>query len=170
MSGIIHLMQHIFVMKTLLPLILFTLIACNEATREKETEKNDSAGVETPVKPPAKEDSVKVVKDSSTIKPSRTYSNERFREVIVTKTGAARYNIRGEAQIFEANFGWVVEDGHNELKKGNEMTDAGAPAWGNFNFSFSVKKDRPNSTLTLILFESSPKDGSRQYELPIALE
>jgi hypothetical protein len=163
-------MQHNFFMKTFLPLILFTLIACNEATREKETVKNDSVAVETPVKPPEYEDSVKVVKDTATVKPPRTYSNERFREVTVTKTGAAGFNIRGEAQIFEANFGWVVEDGHNELKKGNEMTDAGAPAWGNFNFTITVKKDRPNSTLTLILFESSPKDGSRQYELPIVLE
>lgn len=163
-------MQHIFVMKTLLPIILFTLIACNEATREKESIKNDSAVVETPVKLPEKEDSVNEVKDTSTVKPSKTYSNARFRDVTITKTGSGRYNISGKAQIFEANFGWVVEDGHNELKKGNEMTDAGAPAWGNFNFTITVKKDRPNSTLTLILFESSPKDGSRQYELPIVLE
>jgi hypothetical protein len=62
-----------------------------------------------------------------------------------------------------------VEDGHDELKKGFQMTDAGAPAWGNFTFNIEVKKKRPNSTLTLILFESSPKDGSRTHELPIPL-
>ena len=28
---------------------------------------------------------------------------------------------------------------------------------------------RPNSTLTLILFETSAEDGSRQYELPLVL-
>jgi hypothetical protein len=50
------------------------------------------------------------------------------------------------------------------------MTDAGAPEWGNFEFTIDVTKKRGNSTLTLILFESSAKDGSRQYELPIALE
>lgn len=56
-----------------------------------------------------------------------------------------------------------------ELKKGNTITDAGAPEWGNFNFTVDVKKERENSTLMLILFESSPKDGSRQYELPVLL-
>ncbi len=49
------------------------------------------------------------------------------------------------------------------------MTDMGAPEWGNFSFTVDVEKKRPNSTLTLILFESSAKDGSRQFELPILL-
>ncbi|MEO6488548.1 MAG: Gmad2 immunoglobulin-like domain-containing protein, partial [Ferruginibacter sp.] len=71
---------------------------------------------------------------------------------------------------FEAAFSWVVEDGHEELKKGFHMTDAGAPAWGKFDFTIDVQKKRENSTLTLILFESSAKDGSRQYELPIVLK
>jgi len=62
-----------------------------------------------------------------------------------------------------------VEDGHDELKKGFEMTDAGAPEWGNFIFTINVAKKRPNSTLHLIIFESSAKDGSRQHELPILL-
>ena len=49
------------------------------------------------------------------------------------------------------------------------MTDAGAPEWGKFEFAISVHKKRKNSTLTLILFESSAMDGSRQHELPITL-
>ncbi len=97
------------------------------------------------------------------------YSNERFRKVTVEKIGEDSYRIKGEAQIFEANFSWVVEDGHNELKKGYEMTDAGAPEWGAFNFTIEVQKKKENSTLHLILFEASAKDGSRQYELPIPL-
>ena len=97
------------------------------------------------------------------------YSNERFREVNVQKIDSNRFVIQGKAQIFEANFGWVVEDGHHELKKGFEMTDAGAPAWGNFMFPLKVEKPRPNSTLTLVLYESSAKDGSRQHELVIPL-
>jgi hypothetical protein len=102
--------------------------------------------------------------------PPKTYSNARFKDVTVEKTGEHQYLVRGKGQIFEASFSWVVEDGHNELKKGFEMTDAGAPEWGNFSFTVEVEKERENSTLHLILFESSPKDGSRQYELPVFLE
>jgi hypothetical protein len=78
--------------------------------------------------------------------------------------------VKGKGQIFEAAFSWVVEDGHNEIKKGHQMTDAGAPEWGNFNFVVEVVKQRSNATLHLIIFEISAKDGSRQYELPIKLD
>src|SRR5690606_28656923 len=98
------------------------------------------------------------------------YSNERFKEVTVKKVDANKFMIEGKGLIFEANFGWVVEDGHNELAEGFEMTSAGAPEWGEFSFLVEVGKQRPNSTLMLILFETSAKDGSRQHELPIVLE
>ncbi|MCW3087696.1 MAG: sporulation protein [Sediminibacterium sp.] len=98
-----------------------------------------------------------------------TSSNQRFKEVAITRTAPDSFRVQGKAQIFEARFGWVVEDGHNELAHGSEMTDAGAPAWGNFVFTVSIKKNRPNSTLILILFETSAKDGTRQHELPIVL-
>ena len=101
--------------------------------------------------------------------PSITYANERFKEVKVEKAGEHKFVVRGKAQIFEAQFSWVVEDGHEELKEGSAMTDAGAPEWGNFSFTVDVSKKRPNSTLHLILFESSAKDGSRQFELPVFL-
>ena len=97
------------------------------------------------------------------------YSNKRFKEVTVEKIGEHKFLVQGKGQIFEASFSWVVEDGHEELKKGFQMTDAGAPEWGNFKFTVDVQKKRGNSTLILILFESSPKDGSRQYELPVIL-
>ncbi len=99
----------------------------------------------------------------------KIYANTRFKDVTVKKIGEHQFLIKGKAQVFEANISWVVEDGHNELKKGFVMTDAGAPEWGNFTFSIDVTKKRENSTLTLILFESSAKDGSRQHELPIVL-
>ena len=99
----------------------------------------------------------------------KTYSNKRFKDVTVQRIGQDTFLVRGQGQIFEANFSWSVEDGHYELKKGFQMTDAGAPAWGKFEFTINVHKKRENSTLTLFLFESSPKDGSRQYELPITL-
>lgn len=102
--------------------------------------------------------------------PVASYSNERFNEVTVKKVAEHKYMIEGKGQIFEANFGWVVEDGHNELAKGFEMTEAGAPEWGKFKFVVEAKKERVNSTLILVLFETSAKDGSRQHELPIMLD
>lgn len=122
-----------------------------------------------------KKDSVKkspetVPHSSTTIAKQKVVnSNERFKAVTVVKLGKSKFRVRGEAQIFEANFGWVVEDGHKELIRGNSMTDAGAPAWGKFDFVIAVEKERENTTLMLILFEASPKDGSRQHELPILL-
>lgn len=97
------------------------------------------------------------------------YENQRFRNVTITKTGPITYQVKGKAQVFEASFGWLVEDGHNLLKEGYTTTDAGAPEFGNFSFEVSVAKQRKNSTLTLILFEPSAKDGSRQHLLPIPL-
>lgn len=101
---------------------------------------------------------------------SKTYSNKRFKDVSVERLGENKFRVRGKAQIFEANFGWIVKDDHKELYKGFQMTDAGAPEWGSFDFIIDVVKKREDETLTLILFESSAKDGSRQYELPIVLE
>lgn len=100
---------------------------------------------------------------------AETYGNRRFRNVVVERTGPDSFHIKGEAQIFEANFSWVIEDGHEELKKGYQMTDAGAPEWGKFTFNIRAQKKRTNSTLTIILFESSAEDGRRMDELPITL-
>lgn len=111
----------------------------------------------------------KVVDTINSPKPPVVYSNARFKDVTVEKIGEQKFRIKGKGQIFEANFNWVIEDGHEELKKGYQMTDAGAPEWGNFDFIVEASKKRPNSTLHLILFESSAKDGSRQHELPLLL-
>jgi hypothetical protein len=100
---------------------------------------------------------------------AKTYSNARFKDVVVEQRDPGRFHISGKAQVFEAAFSWVVEDGHEEILSGHEMTDAGAPEFGNFGFDIAVKKKQVNSTLHLILFEHSPKDGSRQYELQVPL-
>jgi hypothetical protein len=161
-------------MKILFILFALCLIACNENDTQTHIMKEDTVQQRTRDIAPeiqdtvAKEPEPKEVKETK--QPLQTFSNTRFKEVTVEKTGNGKYTVQGKAQIFEASFGWVVEDGHNELKQGNVMTDAGAPEWGNFKFSIDVKKARENSTLTLILFESSAKDGSRQYTLPIALK
>lgn len=101
--------------------------------------------------------------------PVKTFENKRFKEVTIEKTGAGTYRVRGKAQLFEATLSYVVEDGHYELLKGFETTDAGAPEWGNFDFTIQVKSATANTRPHLILFESSPKDGSRQHELAIPL-
>lgn len=101
---------------------------------------------------------------------AKVYSNERFKEVTISNEGLNDHEfiVKGKAQVFEASFGWTIEDGHNELQSGHEMTDAGAPEWGNFNFKIKATP-LPNKTLHLVLFEISAKDGTRQYSLPIPL-
>jgi hypothetical protein len=97
------------------------------------------------------------------------YANDRFKDVTISKTGEHTWRASGKAQIFEATFGWVVEDGHDELVRGFHQTDAGAPDWGNFDFSVTVPANEKVHTLHLILFETSAEDGSRQHELAIPL-
>lgn len=129
---------------------------CNSRVPEtKVEEKTDTVTVEKEIPaPPAN---------------LKAYANARFKDVTVEKTGDHTFKINGKAQVFEATISWVVEDGHDELLKGFVTADMGAPEWGNFSFTVDAAKKRENSTLTLILFESSAKDGSRQHELPILL-
>ncbi len=107
-------------------------------------------------------------KQQDSVAQPKTFNNDRFRDVSIEKAGENKYRVSGKGQIFEANFSYVVEDGLNELVTGNVMTDAGAPEWGNFEFIIELDNDE-SSHKTLILFESSPEDGSRQHELIIPL-
>ncbi len=151
-------------MKMTLLIYVIILVACNN----NET-KNTSIKTDTLKTTPATDQVIKE-KTDTVIPTSKKYFNKRFKDVIVEKISADKFRINGQGQIFEANFSWIVEDGHEELMKGFQMTDAGAPEWGKFEFTITVQKKRENSTLTLILFESSAMDGSRQYELPIVLD
>lgn len=145
-------------MKHSILFLLLVTLSCN--TKEPAIASPDAVKTKDTVQPH---------KTGSTIRKPETYANQRFRNVTVESVDQATFRVKGEAQIFEANFGWVVEDGHNEVAKGNEMTGAGAPEWGAFDFTLHATKKRENTTLTLILFEVSAKDGSRQHELPISL-
>ena len=153
-------------MKGLIIICVLGILACTNKPGEQQPVENiDTVAVDnTRTAEPADT----VINDPSGISP-KVYANERFKDVTVEKTAENTYLIQGKGQIFEASFSWVVEDGHNELQKGYTMTDAGAPEWGNFSFSVTAVKKNPNSTLHLIIFESSAKDGSRQYELPLLL-
>ncbi len=170
-------------MKKVSVIFLLIVAGCNNEDRYNNIGNTDSVitspAVEAnqPAKNPDSNSIVTKTKDSSFAKEKdimpgtsfKIYSNQRFKEVQVKKLGKQKYEIKGKGQIFEASFGWVVEDGHNEIKKGFETTDAGAPDWGNFNFIVEVAKERNHSALHLILFETSAKDGSRQFELPLLL-
>ena len=145
-------------MKPVYLLLALSLLSCSQNSDSTTNDAlNDSTGTETTT-------------SAAPSAESTPYANERFREVTVQKVGENEYRIQGQAQVFEAAFGWVVEDGHNELKTGHQMTSAGAPAWGTFDFTVEVQKQEPNSTLMLVLFEASANDGSRQYQLPVKLE
>ena len=138
------------------------LFACNKKETQRTTVAKD-----TIMEIPETTKVVKVAKPENLV--PKQYSNERFKEVTVERVDENKFRVRGKGQIFEANFNWIIEDGHDELKTGFQTTDAGAPEWGNFDFTITVQKKRENSKLTLVLFESSAKDGSRQHELPIVL-
>ncbi len=146
-------------MKRIILLLIILFTACNK--KEVTTEETQKV-VKT-------SDTVQLKKTDSSNTTVQKYSNERFRNVTVEKVNDGIFRVKGEAQIFEASFSWIVEDGHDELIEGHEMTDAGAPKWGKFDFTLDVAKNKENSTLTLILFEISANDGSRQHELPIPL-
>jgi hypothetical protein len=171
-------MQAVSCIKNGLGLMLFILfVACNNSETTSVTSDKEDSIITKKDGTAVDNDSVTVVADTSqsesttpsTSTSSKTYSNQRFKDVIVEKTGEHTFLIKGKGQIFEASFSWVIEDGHEELEQGHEMTDAGAPEWGAFSFTVNAPKKRANSTLHLILFEASAKDGSRQHQLPIPL-
>lgn len=135
---------------------ILLLVSCNN------TERNEESTLPETIQPisDSKEKETNV---------SETYANNRFKEVTVENLGNHKFRIRGEAQVFEATINWIVEDGHQELMKGFQTAEFGAPEWGKFDFTIDAEKKQENSTLTLYLFEISARDGSRQYELPILL-
>lgn len=143
--------------------------ACNEpATRNSQTPEDTMIEKpEIPLVNPFEQDSV--AQADTLVQDTATYQNKRFRTVKVRRLSSDQFEVTGKAQVFEASFSWVLEDGHHVLKEGHETTDAGAPEFGNFRFKLTAQKRDSNSTLHLILFEASAKDGSRQHELPIPL-
>jgi hypothetical protein len=153
-------------MKHLLIFLGLFAASCNTTTEPSDNKDTSAPKTATTNPPPASGiDDHEHGRDTIDL-----YRNARFQNVRVKKIGDSTYSVSGKAQMFEATYMWIVEDGHEELLKGYGTTDAGAPEFGNFSFTFNVKKRRPNSKLHLVLFESSPKDGSRQHELPVPLD
>ncbi|MEO5500716.1 MAG: Gmad2 immunoglobulin-like domain-containing protein [Ginsengibacter sp.] len=110
-----------------------------------------------------------IKKEASGVLIPKTFSNERFKNVVVSKITEDSFSISGKARVFEAVFNWTLKEGDKEIKTGYKMTDAGAPEWGNFVFGITVPAGT-DSTLRLVLFESSAKDGSRVSELTLPLK
>lgn len=149
--------------------LIITLCACGSLdTTQTKTGGNDSVINNAPPTERLTPDTVVYARD--TLRPShRAYQNKRFRNVAVQQLSNDTFLITGQGQIFEASFNWIIEDGHEELQHSYATTDAGAPEWGNFSFKIHAPKKRSNTTLHLVLFETSAKDGSRQHELPLFL-
>jgi len=154
----------------LLPLILF--FACDNQPRPSEdiSQRRDSISIrpEIPLVHPLDPDTVLA---DTTVQPDtvRTYGNTKFKDVTITQISEEQFRVSGKAQVSNAAFRWVLEDGHHELRQGAEKTDAAAPEFGSFDFKFTAQKRDSNSTLHLILFESSTRKGTRLHELPIPL-
>ena len=144
--------------KATLCLLLLLLISCNKKSDE-DTNSKDTI---------IQNDSINSVTTDETKEGAvEKLSNERFRNVTIEKLDENSFRVKGQAQVFEGTINWTVEDGHYILKDGFTTTDAGAPAWGNFDFTFEAEKVNKNSSVTLVLFEISAKDGSQQYSLPV---
>jgi hypothetical protein len=137
-------------------IILFSL-GCNNTDTNKQvsidTNQNDQIKSET--------------KEVATNLP---LSNERFKNVTVTKITQDSIFITGKAIVFEAVLNWTLKDGDKEIKSGYQTTSAGAPEWGKFEFGLKIPEKESNSALRLVLFEVSAKDGSRNYELTIPID
>lgn len=77
--------------------------------------------------------------------------------------------LKGKARVFEANFQYKLEDGHNVLAEGFITANKGAPEWGDFETEISFTGATSPSAV-LIIYEGSPKDGSLQHQLFIPLK
>ncbi|MDF2822342.1 MAG: Lipoprotein LpqB, GerMN domain [Clostridiales bacterium] len=80
-----------------------------------------------------------------------------------------RIVVKGVARVFEASLNWEFEDGHNVLASGYVMASEGAPGWGEFEIIIEFDKVT-NDTGTIIIYETSAKDGSRINEIIIPVK
>jgi hypothetical protein len=74
--------------------------------------------------------------------------------------------IRGMAQVFEAAFQYEFKVGDKIVSEGYTMASEGAPGWGEFEIVIELGNVTGN-TGTVVIYETSMKDGSRLNELAI---
>ncbi len=147
--------------------VILICSACNNQTEQNKPGSDTAVSTATDTIPGKKLDPVFTEKRSGN--DSLIFSNKRFREVKVQKLNDTTFKVTGKAQVFEANFEWQIKEDNIEVKKGHTTTDAGAPEFGNFNFTVTAKKRKPTSKLEIIIFEPSANDGTPQFQLPIPL-
>lgn len=139
----------------------------NDADNESVNEDSDSdQGNE------ATEDEDQQTEDSNQ-KQEIVLENEVFRifEPVPNAVVGNEFTVRGEARVFEASFMYEFEDGHNILDEGSVTASTGAPDWGEFEITITFD-EVAYETGTVILYDESQKDGSRQNELfiPVTVE
>ncbi len=79
--------------------------------------------------------------------------------------------VSGTSNTFEATIEWLVTDWDGRIvKEGFTTATAGTGTWGTFAFEVDLAGLAPGR-ITLVVFESSPKDGSQTnvYEVPLTL-
>lgn len=97
--------------------------------------------------------------------------NEAFR---VTQPQASdvigmSLKVAGEARVYEGNFHYTIEDGHNILAEGTGKTEKGAPEWSPFELQIQLEQPPSSPHGMLILYEKSAKDGTPVNQLNVPL-
>ncbi|RBW71094.1 Gmad2 immunoglobulin-like domain-containing protein [Bacillus taeanensis] len=186
-------------MMFLLMLIIGALIAVSGCQGEKETtDNNDSTKIEeektieeeenNEAKEAEKEQDTeevtapKVEGEPEQEEPSAGEKEEQEQNATVLENEAFKitsplpnqkingsFLVEGEARVFEANFLYRLEDGHNVLAEGFVTASEGAPGWGEFSFEINYEGATSPSAV-LVIYEGSAKDGSPQHELFIPLQ
>lgn len=112
--------------------------------------------------------------------PAKNLARDDFRDntpLILVEAPAPGAEVRsplrvsGTSNTFEATVEWLVTDWDGRIvKEGFTTATAGTGTWGTFAFEVDLGGLAPGR-ITLVVFESSPKDGSptNVYEVPLTL-
>lgn len=151
-------------MKYLLVLFIF-FFSCKPSSDKSSQHNSDSeiSLLDTPTQ------TIEFSKNDSVSFRSSTYSNKSFQNVIVSETGNGYFEINGESRVPEATFYYFLRQGKDESDDEFVTANSAAPNWGKFNFSINASVFKNNIPLYLVMYESSPIDGSRVNELAIRL-
>ncbi|MEQ7052794.1 Gmad2 immunoglobulin-like domain-containing protein [Paenibacillaceae sp. P-4] len=89
-----------------------------------------------------------------------------FRDIKVEETDVI-YTVKGEANVFEGNFQYVVKQGDTEITKGFGTASKGGPEWGIFSQDITISKSKlsADQTLTLELYEEDAATGEPMNKL-----
>jgi hypothetical protein len=147
--------------------------AAMSACTSNQTNKPDVTATEQAEQTPSPAPSVSASPSlsPSPSNPKIVLENEAFRiyEPAPNLEVGKTFTVRGQARVFEAAFSYSFEDGHNVLAEGHAMAAAGAPEWGDFEFTVTIDQ-ATNPVGTLIIYEASAKDGSPTNQLILPLK